>query len=162
VVPIVLGVAMAYFLRQVYMLAMAAFSPVMLLGGYVSDRRHGRKSHARQQADYREHKARVERDARDALDAERLRRRHDCPDPAAVLSIASGPPRRLWERRGTDPDYLLLRVGTADLPATVEVAGSGRPGRRRTVGRSVPDALVTVPLAEGGVVGVAGPGDSPR
>ena len=84
VVPVVLGVAMAYFLRQVYMLAMAAFSPVMLLGSYVSDRRHGRKSHARQQADYREHKARVERDARKAVDAERLRRRHDCPDPATV------------------------------------------------------------------------------
>ena len=54
VVPVVLGVAMAYFLRQVYMLALATFSPVMLLGSYVSDRRHGRKSHARQQAEYTE------------------------------------------------------------------------------------------------------------
>ena len=62
-VPLVIGVAMAYFLRQVYLLAMAIFSPVMLLGSYVSDRRHGRQSHARQQAEYREHKARVERDA---------------------------------------------------------------------------------------------------
>ena len=126
VVPVVLGVAMAYFLHQVYMLAMAAFSPVMLLGSYVSDRRHGRKSHARQQADYREHKARVERDAREAVDAERLRRRHDCPDPATVLSIASGPRRRLWERRRTDPDYLLLRVGTADLPSAVELTDPDR------------------------------------
>jgi S-DNA-T family DNA segregation ATPase FtsK/SpoIIIE len=41
-VPVLLGVGMAYFLRQVYMLALAVFSPVMLLGGYVSDRRHGR------------------------------------------------------------------------------------------------------------------------
>ena len=54
VVPVVLGVATAYFLRQVYMLALATFSPVMLLGGFVSDRRHGRKSHARQQAEYTE------------------------------------------------------------------------------------------------------------
>ena len=91
VVPVVLGVAMAYFLRQVYMLALAVFSPVMLLGSYVSDRRHGRKSHARQQAEYRERRARVEGDARAARDAERPRRRHDCPDPATVLSIASGP-----------------------------------------------------------------------
>jgi S-DNA-T family DNA segregation ATPase FtsK/SpoIIIE len=58
----------------------------MLLGSYVSDRRHGRKSHARQQADYREHKATVERDARDALDAERLRRRTGIRDwPAGDL-----------------------------------------------------------------------------
>ena len=127
VVPVVLGVAMAYFLRQVYMLAMAAFSPVMLLGSYVSDRRHGRKSHARQQAEYREHKARIERDARAAVDAERLRRRHDCPDPATVLSIASGPRRRLWERRRTDPDYLLLRRRHR-RPAVG--GGADRPDRR--------------------------------
>ena len=67
VVPVVLGVAMAYLLHQVYMLAMAAFSPVMLLGSYVSDRRHGRKSYARQLAGYREHRARVERDAARAV-----------------------------------------------------------------------------------------------
>ena len=90
-VPVVLGVGMAYFLRQVYMLALAVFSPVMLLGSYVSDRRHGRKSYVRQQADYRERKARVERDAAEAADAERLRRRHDCPDPAAVASMRRDP-----------------------------------------------------------------------
>ena len=78
-VPVLLGVGMAYFLRQVYMLAMAVFSPVMLLGSYVSDRRHGRKSYARQQAEYEERKARIERDAREALQTERVRRRHDCP-----------------------------------------------------------------------------------
>src|ERR1035441_7457363 len=144
VVPIVLGVAMAYFLRQVYMLAMAAFSPVMLLGSYVSDRRHGRKSHARQQAGYREHKARVERDARDAVGADRLRRRHDSPDPATVLSIASGPRRRLWERRRTDPDYLLLRVGTADLPSAVELTDPTADEHRRRRFWLIPDAPLTI------------------
>ncbi len=162
VVPVILGVAMAYFLRQVYMLAMAAFSPVMLLGSYVSDRRGGRKSYARQQADYTEHKARVERDAREALDAERLRRRHDCPDPATVLSIASGPRRRLWERRRSDPDYLLLRAGTADLPSEVELTDPTRDEHRRRLFWLIPDAPVTIPLAERAVVGIAGPGDMPR
>jgi S-DNA-T family DNA segregation ATPase FtsK/SpoIIIE len=162
VVPIVLGVAMAYFLRQVYMLAMAAFSPVMLLGSYVSDRRHGRKSHARAEADYREHKATVERDARDALEAERLRRRHDCPDPATVRSIASGPRRRLWERRRTDPDYLLLRAGTADLPSAVELTDPTQDEHRRRRFWLIPDAPVTVPLAERAVVGIAGPADVAR
>ena len=162
VVPIVLGVAMAYFLRQVYLLAMAAFSPVMLLGSYVSDRRGGRKSHTRQLAGYREHKARVERDARHAVDAERLRRRHDCPDPATVLSIASGPRRRLWERRRTDPDYLLLRVGTADLPSAVELTDPTQDEHRRRRFWLIPDAPVTIPLAERTVVGVAGSADVAR
>jgi S-DNA-T family DNA segregation ATPase FtsK/SpoIIIE len=162
VVPIVLGVAMAYFLRQVYMLAMAAFSPVMLLGSYVSDRRGGRKSYTRQQAGYREHKARVERDARDAVDAERLRRRHDCPDPATVLSIASGPRRRLWERRRTDPDYLLLRAGTADLPSAVELTDPTQDEHRRRRFWLIPAAPVTISLAERAVVGVAAPADVAR
>ena len=158
VVPVVLGVGMAYFLRQVYMLAMAAFSPAMLLGSYVSDRRHGRKSYARQQAEYRERKARVEREAAEAADAERLRRRHDCPDPAAVASIASGPRRRLWERRRTDPDYLLLRLGTADLPSAVELTDPAADEHRRRRYWLIPDAPVTIALAGRGVAGIAGPG----
>ena len=162
VVPVVLGVAMAYFLRQVYMLALAVFSPVMLLGSYVSDRRYGRKSHARQQAEYREHKARVEGDAADAAEAERLRRRRDCPDPATVLSIASGPRRRLWERRRTDPDYLLLRVGTADLPSEVELTDPTQDEHRRRRFWLIPDAPVTIPLAERGVAGIAGREEVPR
>jgi S-DNA-T family DNA segregation ATPase FtsK/SpoIIIE len=162
VVPVVLGVAMAYFLRQVYMLAMAAFSPVMLLGSYVSDRRGGRKSYARQQADYRDNKARIERDAQKAEDAERLQRRHDCPDPATVLSIASGPRRRLWERRRTDPDYLLLRAGTADLPSAVELTDPGADEHRRRQFRLIPDTPVTIPLTERAVVGVAGPAHASR
>ena len=161
-VPVVLGVAMAYFLHQVYMLALAVFSPVMLLGSYVSDRRHGRKSHARQQADYEECRARVEGDARAALEAERARRRHDCPDPAAVLSIASGPRRRLWERRRTDPDYLLLRLGTAGLPSAVELTDPAADEHRRRLHWLIADAPVTVPLAGRGVAGVAGPGNVAR
>ena len=161
-VPVVLGVAMAYFLRQVYMLAMAVFSPVMLLGSYVSDRRHGRKSHVRQRAEYTERRARVEADAGAAVAAERARRRHDCPDPATVLSIASGPRRRLWERRRTDPDYLLLRLGTADLPSAVELTDPAADEHRRNLHWLIADAPVTVPLAERGVAGVAGPGDAAR
>jgi S-DNA-T family DNA segregation ATPase FtsK/SpoIIIE len=161
-VPVVLGVAMAYFLRQVYMLALAVFSPVMLLGSYLSDHRHGRKSYARQLAEYREHKARVDQDAREAAEAERLRRRHDCPDPAAVLSIAAGPRRRLWERRRTDPDYLLLRAGTADLPSAVELTDPAADEHRRRRCWLIPDAPVTIPLPERAVVGVAGPTDVSR
>src|SRR5579875_3752066 len=162
VVPLIMGVAMAVFMHEIYMLAMSALSPVMLIGNHMSERKHGRKSHAQRMAEYRERKARVERDARQALDAERVARRADCPDPATVLSIASGPRRRLWERRRTDPDYLLLRVGTADLPSAVELTDPEQDEHRRQVFWTVPDAPVTIPLPERGVVGVAGPGDTPR
>ena len=161
-VPLVLGVGMALLLHQVYLLAMAGLSPVMLVGSHLSERSHGRKSGARQLAAYREHKARIERDARAALEAETAERRDRFPDPATVLSIASGPRRRLWERRPADADYLLLRVGTADLPSAVELTDPELDEHRRQVVWLIPDAPVTISLPERGVVGVAGPGDVPR
>ena len=162
VVPVVMGVALAYFMREIYMLAMSVLSPVMLIGSHVSERKHGRKSHATRMAEYRDHKARITSDARAALDAERVARRTDCPDPGTALSIASGPRRRLWERRHSDPDYLLLRVGTAELPSAVELTDPEQDEHRRRVFWQIPDMPVTMPLRERGVVGVAGPGDTPR
>ena len=160
--PLVMGIAMAFLLRQVYMLAMAGLSPLMLVGSHVSERSHGRKASARQQAAYLEHKARIEGDARAALQAEQAERRERFPDPATVLSIASGPRRRLWERRRTDPDYLLLRVGTADLPSAVELTDPEQDEHRRQVVWLIPDAPLTISLPERAVVGLAGPADSPR
>jgi S-DNA-T family DNA segregation ATPase FtsK/SpoIIIE len=161
--PLVIGLALAFLLHHVYLLVVAGLSPVLLIGGALTER-GGDSETAGRPAEDADHRARIEGDARAALDAEQAARREQCPDPATALGIASGPRRRLWERRRADPDYLLLRIGTADLPVTVELAGSGQDpsGRRRTVVRSAPDALVTVPLAECGVVGVAGPGDSAR
>jgi DNA segregation ATPase FtsK/SpoIIIE, S-DNA-T family len=79
-----------------------------------------------------------------------------------VLTIATGPRRRLWERRRGDPDYLVLRVGTAYLPSAVVLEDPGRGQHRREVAFLIPNAPVTVPLAEQGVLGVAGPGGVPR
>jgi DNA segregation ATPase FtsK/SpoIIIE, S-DNA-T family len=162
VVPVLLGAGLAYLTHEIYMLALCAMSPVMVIGNYISDRKHGRRTSAQRTAEYAEHKARVEEDARLALAAERRQKRDDCPDPATVLSIASGPRRRLWERRRTDPDYLLLRTGTADMPSAVELTDPTQDEHRRLVVWEIPDAPVTIPLAQRGVLGVAGPGDAPR
>ena len=58
---------------------MAGLSPIMLVGSHLSERSHGRKTSARQLAAYREHKARIEHDAREALEAERAERRDQFP-----------------------------------------------------------------------------------
>jgi S-DNA-T family DNA segregation ATPase FtsK/SpoIIIE len=162
IVPLAMGLAGYFMFKSPYMLLIMGMSPVMMVGQYMSDRKQGRRSHTRQQADYRDHKARIEHDAQAALDAERVQRRTDCPDPATVLTVASGPRRRLWERRRSDPDYLLLRIGTADLPSAVVLEDPTQDEHRRNVTWDIPDAPVTVRLRERGVLGVAGPGDVPR
>ncbi|MBO0810128.1 MAG: AAA family ATPase, partial [Actinobacteria bacterium] len=57
---------------------------------------------------------------------------------------------------------LLLRCGTADLPSTVVLEDPTLDEHRRQVTWQIPDAPVTVPLPERGVLGVAGPGEAPR
>ena len=165
VVPVVLGVAMACLhARDLHARHVRAEPGHADRQPHVSERKHGRKILLPQRmAEYREHKARIER--RRAGRARRgagrpprglpRPRHHACRSPP-------GPRRRLWERRRTDPDYLLLRVGTADLPSAVELTDPEQDEHRRQVFWQIPDAPVTMPLRERGVVGVAGPGDTPR
>ncbi|HEY6481283.1 MAG TPA: FtsK/SpoIIIE domain-containing protein, partial [Streptosporangiaceae bacterium] len=160
--PLAMGVAMALLLHQVYLLAMAGLSPVMLVGSALSERRQGRKATAARQQEYAAHKARIEDDAASAVAAELAVLRTRCPDPGEVLSIATSPRRRLWERRRTDPDYLLLRMGTGDLPSNVHLTDPTADEHLRTFTWPLAAAPVTIPLTERGVIGLAGQGDSAR
>ncbi|MBW1601189.1 cell division protein FtsK [Streptomyces sp. JJ66] len=160
--PLVTAVVMAIALDRMYFLFMAVASPIMLFANYFMDKRHGRKSYAEQLREYEEHKARIEKDARSALAAERQARRFGAPDPGTILNTATGPRTRLWERRRTDGDHLLIRVGTCSLPSDVVLDDPEQDDHRRKVTWDVTDAPVTIPLAERGVVGVAGMGDTAR
>jgi len=162
VAPLLMGAGLYFMTREVYTLAMCGMSPLMMIFNYMNSKKEGKQNYASKLAEYQERKAAIERDARAALEAERAQKRDDSPDPATVLSIASGPRRRLWERRRTDPDYLLLRVGTADMPSAVELLDPTLEEHLRQVFWEIPDAPVAVPLPRLGVLGVAGPGDAPQ
>ncbi|GGQ07692.1 FtsK/SpoIIIE domain-containing protein [Streptomyces mutabilis] len=154
-------VAVAIFGRWYYLI-MAGLSPILLFANYFNDKKHGRKSHAKQVKEYEEQKARIEKDAQDALVTERNDRRHAIPDPAVVLSVGTGPRTRLWERRRTDRDHLLLRVGTGRLPSEVVLDDPEQDDHRRQVTWKIEDAPVALSLRGLGVIGMAGPGDSAR
>ncbi|WP_151479641.1 FtsK/SpoIIIE domain-containing protein [Streptomyces albicerus] len=158
--PLVGAVVAVMIFGRWYYLIMALLSPLILFGNYFMDKKHGRKSHAKQVKEYKEHKERIEKDAQDALVAERLDRRLAVPDPASVLSMSTGPRTRLWERRRTDADHLLIRVGTGQLPSEVVLDDPEQDDHKREVTWKIQDAPVTLPLRERGVVGIAGPGDS--
>ncbi|MEU8348521.1 FtsK/SpoIIIE domain-containing protein [Streptomyces sp. NPDC048845] len=160
--PLVAAVTMAVVMNRWYYLIMAVMSPIMLFANYFMDKKHGRKSYAKQLAEYKEHKARIEKDAREALVAERLDRRLAMPDPATVLTLGTGPRTRLWERRRTDKDHLLLRVGTAEMPSEVILDDPEQDDHRREVAWKIADCPVALPLAKNGVMGFAGEGDAAR
>ncbi|WP_045741567.1 FtsK/SpoIIIE domain-containing protein [Actinoplanes rectilineatus] len=160
VIPLVGSVALMLVTGNKTLLLLALLSPLSLIGNWVMNRRQGKQSYAQLRKEYQERKSRIEQDAREALELEKAERRELCPDPALIAVIATGPRRRLWERRRRDPDHLLLRVGSGELPAEVALDDPEQDEHRRTVHWSIPDTPVTLSLSEHGVIGFAGPGDT--
>ncbi|MGN9783549.1 FtsK/SpoIIIE domain-containing protein [Nonomuraea sp. ZG12] len=154
--PAVLGLTLAFVLNQWYFLLMALMTPVIMVGQWWSDRRHGKKQHRKALKEYRELLDAYEEAVEHARAEDELLRRSDSPDPAQVLLTAIGPRRRLWERRIHDDDALRLRVGLADLPANLDLSEEQGGSLDPPTCRAVPVSLAMRRL---GVAGVTGPRD---
>ncbi|MGW4797525.1 FtsK/SpoIIIE domain-containing protein [Nonomuraea sp. NPDC004297] len=152
--PAVLGVTLAFALKQPFYLLVALMTPVIMIGQWWSDRRHGRKQHRKALKEHEERLRAYDEEVERARAADEAVRRADAPDPAQVLLTATGPRRRLWERRIHDSDALRLRVGLADLPADLELKEEQGEAIDPPICRSVPVAL---PMRRLGVAGVTGP-----
>ncbi|KES07971.1 cell division protein FtsK [Streptomyces toyocaensis] len=157
--PMLFGIGMYFLTQQIYMLLFCLMSPLMMAAQWLSENREGKKKHKTSVKQYKKDLAAHEAELAVLAKEEQRARRADGPDPAEILLFATGPRRRLWERRLTDPDALQLRVGTGHLPSDVELV-PGRGGslyeEERPEPPVLPDVPVTLPFAELGVVGVAG------
>jgi len=161
-VPAVFGIVMAVAFQHAFYLMFAFMSPIMMIGTTVTNRRNGKKSHGKALAEHRELVARIEGWVDDSIAAERDRRRSRAADAAELRTAARVPTHRLWERRPTDPDHLHVRVGTADLPSTVEIQDERSTDQRSTATGTTRQVPVVLSLARTGVVGLAGSGSRPR
>ncbi|MEV8568679.1 FtsK/SpoIIIE domain-containing protein [Streptomyces sp. NPDC051322] len=160
--PMAFGLAMYFVTKQIYMLMFCLMSPVMMLGQWLSDNREGKKKNKTSVKQYKKDVAAHEADLLKVAKEEQRRLRTGNPDPAEILLFATGPRRRLWERRLTDPDVLKLRIGVGSLPADIELV-MGRGAQFDDEGPQPPrlaDVPITLPFPELGVVGIAG--DRPR
>ncbi|WP_405581138.1 FtsK/SpoIIIE domain-containing protein [Streptomyces sp. NBC_01190] len=158
VVPLAFGLGMYLMVHQVYMLLFCLMSPAMLIGQWVSDSRAGKKKTRVSAKQYKAELAAYEDDLAAARLADQRERRAAFPDAGEILLFATGPRRRLWERRITDPDALRLRIGVADLPADIELQPKGHVAEDAPapVPPLVHDVPVPLPFTELGVVGVTG------
>jgi DNA segregation ATPase FtsK/SpoIIIE, S-DNA-T family len=163
-IPLALGIVLAKLLHQWMYALFMLMSPVMILGQWASDRRHGRVSYQRALKQYRERWAVLTTRIAEERAAEEAELRAAAPDPAELLLTATGPRRRLWERRPGDEDALRLRVGLADVPSRIQLVPE-RGASNDVVPPDVPglhDVPVTVPMPAIGVLGLAGPRDASR
>ncbi|MFJ3030281.1 FtsK/SpoIIIE domain-containing protein [Curtobacterium sp. NPDC087080] len=161
-VPAMFGIVMATVFRSPFYLLFAAMTPMMVIGQTISSRRTGKKSHRKQLAEHRERVAALETAIDQAVLDQRDQRRTSALDAASLRVVATTPGRRLWERRPSDGDHLHVRIGTGDLPSTVTVVDDRDLDGLAHAPRVTRGVPVTVPLAEVGVLGIAGAGDSPR
>ncbi|AMM21015.1 hypothetical protein AX769_13835 [Frondihabitans sp. PAMC 28766] len=155
--PVVIGVAMAFAFKQPIMLLMAAASPLMVIGNNVTGRRTAKRSGKRTvekwQGEIVDAKARIA-----ALTQEqRVAAWSADPGPVAVTDVATTPTSRLWERRVTEADALRVRIGVGEVPLDASFDGyRSRPAGGDDHAAGVSPSPITVDLADG-VVGIAGP-----
>ncbi|MGH8775803.1 MAG: FtsK/SpoIIIE domain-containing protein [Jiangellaceae bacterium] len=161
IAPMIMGGAMFAMTQRVYTLLFVALSPLLMIANFSQGRRTQKKRYQQAMTEFEEKTRRIEEDAYEALIAEREARRRDMPDPAQVLLFAAGPRARLWERRRTDPDWLTVRIGAADVPSEVVLTDPSREKHQGPITWTAPDVPVTVPLEKAGVTGIAAPGDVP-
>lgn len=160
-VPVAMGGVMVYLTKQwIYSLFML-MSPIMVFGYWLNGRKQRGGSHRRKLRAYTAQMAEIDVKAQQARTADEKLRREDAMDPAQILLTATGPRRRLWERRADDADTLRMRVGLFDGPAMVQFvpASKGAPLPAVPTSFCVP---VSMPLTTIGVVGLAGPLDASR
>jgi DNA segregation ATPase FtsK/SpoIIIE, S-DNA-T family len=161
--PVVLGAVLVLVIHNVQFLLFMLLSPVMLLSNYVTQRRGGAKSYQEQVRAHDLALDRAETALASALQQETESRRRAGPDPASLAAVAAGPWSTLWERQRIDADFLVLRVGLADQPASLAVEGrAGTHGHLDDGGQEADKSLVLrqvpalVEVTEDGVLGIAG------
>ncbi|WP_229116856.1 FtsK/SpoIIIE domain-containing protein [Actinomyces bovis] len=155
--PLVMGVGMYLLTQRLASLMFTALSPLMMLGNFFTMRSQSNRTHRDEVIKYEEMKQDVEAKAFEALLEEHQLRRGDYPDPAEVMLRATGPRAALWERRYENPDWLVLRVGTADQRSEVELTLPDRAAHEEPYRWTAPDVPVTLSMQQLGVVGVYGP-----
>lgn len=155
IAPVLLsGVAAVLFHHIEYML-FALMGPVLGISSTVTNRRRDarRSTQANRNYDKDLHEAEARID--DAVGRELRLVRIEYPDPATIAEVATGPGRRLWERRPHDVDAMALRVGVGNRPASIAISAQG--GDRAPTPPTLNQVPVVVDLARVGVLGVAGP-----
>ncbi len=162
--------------NPIMLVAGSAMMLVTVLGAmaaFVGQRTGAARRFAQQRRRYLDYLDTVRDDIAEAAASQRVAAHHRHPDPARLPGLVRDP-HRLWERRLSDPDFLVLRAGLGvdvlwrglnvgrsanpmiELDPITQAAAQLVAERERTL-----DAMpVAVPLE--GVVSVVGPPDETR
>ncbi|MGH3806754.1 MAG: FtsK/SpoIIIE domain-containing protein [Pseudonocardiaceae bacterium] len=149
VLPLTAGVVLAMVLKEPAMLLFALLGPVSAIGTHLM----GRRQRTARQRVYTEAKNTAKQKIEAHVAAEQRLRHRLAPDELDLTLAAIGVRPGLWPRTSDSAHGLVLRVGTVDQPASVDIRGELWPGFEAPV---LPGAPVTVDLRATGVLGIVG------
>ncbi len=158
--PLVLGAVMVVVLHNIIYALFMLLSPVLVVGSWLEQRRHARRSSRGGQREYAQKLAEFGAELEQRQADELARRREAFPDLAEIDRRATAPDPRLWERRPDHDDFLELTAGLGDVPFSPALSDRRPPPKEAEAVlaeyRSLQLAPVPVELANGGVVGIVG------
>ena len=139
-------------------------SPVMAFGQWLADRRTGKGDYVEQRTKFLDQAKDTVRRLRAARREETAARRAQAPDLAELRLRALHLSPTLWERRITDDDALLLRVGCARTPTAIKLQmndGGDEALRAEIESKTAPPQVMPfvpkrVSLFDHAAVGIAG------
>ncbi len=123
--PLVLSVLLAVVLRSPTLLLLGLLSPLLVLGQWWGDRRHGTRTGRRHRSRHHSATVAAERSLEAALRREQLARRRQHPDLALLDVRVRARHPDLWARHPGEPDHLRIAWGSGDQPARLRVTGRG-------------------------------------
>jgi DNA segregation ATPase FtsK/SpoIIIE, S-DNA-T family len=161
--PIVLGAVMVVVLHSIVYALFMLLSPVLVVGSWLEQRRHSRRSSRGSEREHAQKLAEFRAEIEHRQEEELARRREAFPDLSEIDRRATAPDPRLWERRPEHDDFLELSAGFGDVPFAPALSDRHSPDKEAeevlAEHRWLRLAPVAVELARGGVVGIVGDRD---
>ncbi|NYE94492.1 S-DNA-T family DNA segregation ATPase FtsK/SpoIIIE [Psychromicrobium silvestre] len=154
IVPVVMAVVLAMVMQRPTMLIMAAASPVMVVGSYLTSQRLAKSRGRRTTTSWRvEAKAAAEQLAT-ITTSQRQAAWHLASNPVKAIDTATLPTARLWERRPSDADAATVRIGVGQQPLHARIENNS--AKDESPKPTMSPTPITVDLSQG-VLGLAGP-----
>ena len=140
VIPLIMGLVMWLAFGSLLFALFMLMSPLMMLGSYYESRKSGWRDHKRRAQDHTVLLDRCVANLDDLRQAEIESRHREFPAGAETAGFALDLSPRLWERHPDDEDFLVLRIGRAELDSRTTV--TLQPGGSREKS----DELAEIPL----------------
>ena len=150
-VPLVFAGVVFAWTKQPMFLLFALLSPITVGANLVVDRRSEKKRRSSLADSHVAKLAAVRADLESALTSERSWLTGAYPTGNEAAELAQRRTSRLWERSPDDHDFLGLRLGRGEVPASLRVEGAWTGAQPH-----LSDAPIAVELPRVGVLGVAG------